>query len=60
MKYKIVPNFMSIIIAIIIGSVLFKQFDFQTVTFEKPALAIVYSLALLISIGFMVKKRNQN
>ena len=56
MNIKIVPNFVSVILAIIIGGALFKQFDFQNLKFEKPALAIVYSIALIICIGFMIKK----
>jgi hypothetical protein len=58
MNYKIKPNFFSIIIILIVGGVLFKQFDSQTMKFEKPALAIVYGIALILSIAFMIKKRN--
>jgi len=56
MKIKIVPNFFSVIIAIILGGALFKQFDFQNLKFEKPALAIVYIIVFIICIGFMIKK----
>jgi len=56
MKYRIAPNFFSVIIAIIIGVALFKQFDFQNFKFEKPALTIVYIFAFMISIGLMIKK----
>ena len=34
-------NFFFVIIAIILGRALFKQFDFENLKFEKPALAIV-------------------
>jgi len=44
------------LIAIILGVTLFKKFDFETWTFEKPALAIVYLIAFLISIYFLVKQ----
>ena len=57
MKYKITPNFFLIIIILIIGGALFKQFDFQNLKVEKPALAIVYSIAIILSIGFMIKKK---
>lgn len=56
MKYKIVPNIISIILVVIIGVALFKQIDFLNMTVEKPLLALVYLIAFLISIGFMIKK----
>jgi len=56
MKYKIVINFFSVIIILIVGGALYKQFDFQNMTIEKPALAVVYGIALIIGIGFMIKK----
>ncbi len=56
MKIKIVPNFILVILSIIIGGALFKQFDFQNLKFEKPALSIVYIITLIICIGFMIKK----
>jgi len=56
MKYKIAPNFFFVIIALILGGALFKQFDFQNLKFEKPALAVVYIIVFISSIGFMIKK----
>jgi hypothetical protein len=56
MKNKIKPNFFSIVIAIILGGAIYKQFDFQNFTFTKPALAIVYIFAFIICIGLMIKK----
>ena len=56
MKYKIAPNFFFVIIAIILGVALFNQFDFQDLKFEKPALAVVYIIVFIFSIGFMIKK----
>ncbi|MEH6511529.1 hypothetical protein [Maribacter arcticus] len=56
MKYKIVPNIIAVILALIIGVALFKQIDFQNMTVEKPVLALVYLIGFLISIGFMIKK----
>jgi hypothetical protein len=56
MKYKIVPNIIAVILALIVGVALFKQIDFQNMTAEKPVLALVYLIGFLISIGFMIKK----
>lgn len=56
MNYKVKSNFFSIIILLVVGGALFKQFDFETYTFEKPALAAVYGITLILSIAFMIKK----
>lgn len=55
MKKKKAPNFFLVIIAIILGQALFEQFDFENLTFEKPALAIVYIIVFVFSIYFLVK-----
>ena len=60
MKYKIVPNIIAILFAVIIGVALFKQIDFQNMTVEKPVLALVYLIGFLVSIGFMIKKSKNN
>ncbi len=60
MKYKIVPNFFFVIVALILGGALLKQFDFQNLTFEKPALAVLYIFVFIISIGLMIKKSKNN
>ncbi|MFK5856746.1 MAG: hypothetical protein QM503_11490 [Bacteroidota bacterium] len=49
-------NFFFVIIALILGQALFEQFDFENLTFEKPALAIVYIIVFVISIYLIVKK----
>jgi len=56
MKYKFTPNIFSIIITGIVGGALFNQFDFQNLKFDKPALAIVYIVVFIFSIGSMIKK----
>ncbi len=56
MTYKIVPNVIAILFAVIIGAALFKQIDLQYRTVEKPLLALVYLIGFLISIEFMIKK----
>jgi hypothetical protein len=53
---KIKPNYFSVVITVILGVAIFKQFDFQNMKFEKPAIAIVYFIALIIGVGFMLKK----
>jgi uncharacterized membrane protein len=57
MKYKIVPNIIAVLLALIIGVALFKQIDFLNMTIEKPVLALVYLIGFLVSIGFMIKKQ---
>lgn len=56
MRFKIVPNFFSIVMILILGGALIREFDFENVTFENPALALVYLIAFVISVGFMIKK----
>lgn len=43
------------IIAIILGGVLFKQFDFKTLKFEHTGLAIVYGITFIFSIYILAK-----
>lgn len=47
------------IIAIILGFTLFKQFDFQTLTMEKPALGMVYLGAFAISVYLLFKDKKE-
>ena len=48
-------NFFFAIIAIITGSKLYKHFDFQNFKFEKPALDIIYLLAFVAAVFFIIK-----
>lgn len=50
-----VPVFAFSIIAIILGVVLYKQFDFETLKFEKPALAVLYLIVFVFSVFVLVK-----
>ena len=60
MENKKAPNFFLVIIAIILGQALYKQFDFEILKFEKPALAIIYIIVFVICIYLLVKKtKNQ-
>ncbi|PWB23285.1 hypothetical protein [Flavobacterium sp. HTF] len=43
------------VIAIILGVVLYKQFDFENLKFEKPALAIIYLVVFVFSVYYLVK-----
>lgn len=56
MNIKIVPNFFFVIVAVILGGALYREFDFQNLKFEKPALAVVYIIVFIACIGFMIKK----
>lgn len=47
--------FMFSIVAAILGWTLYKKFNFETNTFEKPALAILYGIVFLLSIFFIIK-----
>lgn len=55
MENKKVVNFIFWIVAIILGVTLFKQFDFETFKFEKPALAVIYFLCFAFSVFILVK-----
>lgn len=55
MENKKGQAFPFVIIAIVLGWTIFKQFDFENLQFEKPALAIVYILTFLMSVYFLVK-----
>lgn len=48
------------IVAIILGVVLFKQFDFESLKFEKPALAIIYIAVFIFAVYFLVKNSKKN
>ena len=48
-------SFVLTIIAIILGVTLFKKFDFEKLEFEKTGLAIVYIIAFVISIYFLIR-----
>ena len=44
------------IIATVLGAAIFDQFDSETMSFEKPALAVVYILTFLMTVFFLSKK----
>ena len=47
--------FFFIIIVLILGKALYNQFDFETLKFEKPALASLYLIVFSVSIYFIIK-----
>ena len=55
MEKKKGMNYFFLMNAIILGSALWKQFDFNTLKFEKPALATLYIVVFVASIYFMIK-----
>lgn len=55
MENKKSLNFFFVIIAIILGSVLFKQFDFENLKFKHTGLAIIYLVVFAFSIYFLIR-----
>lgn len=49
------PVFTMAIVAIIVGSALYKQVDFNTMTVEKPALSILYAVTFLFAVAVLVR-----
>jgi len=55
MENRKAPLFTMSIVAIIVGTALYKQIDFNTMTVEKPALAILYAVTFLFAVIILVK-----
>lgn len=53
-------NFSFTIIAIILGVVIYKQFNFDTFQFKNTALAIVYILAFLFSVYILFRNKQKS
>lgn len=45
-----------IIIAIVLGWTIFKQFNFENLKFDKPLMAVVYILTFLMTVYFIFKR----
>ena len=56
MKNKKSLNFFFVLIAFILGLTLYRQFDFENLRFEHTGLAVVYMVAFVTSIYFLVKE----
>lgn len=55
MENKKASNFILIIIAIILGTTLYKQFDFDTHQFENTGLAAIYIIVFVTCIVLIIK-----
>jgi len=55
MEKKRKINFMFLIIAFILGTALWKDFDFQSLRFEKPALDTVFLITFIVSVYLIIK-----
>jgi hypothetical protein len=55
MKNIKAPNLFFVIIALIIGRALYRDFDFENLEFENTALAIIYMATLAFTIYFLIK-----
>lgn len=49
------PVFTMGIVAIIVGSALYKQIDFNTMTVEKPVLSVLYAVTFLFAVAVLVR-----
>lgn len=59
MKNKIGFNIVFALLAFPIGLALFREFDFQTYTFKKTVLGILYLITFIVCIYLMLKKKQQ-
>lgn len=59
MKNKFGFNLAFAMLAFPIGLALYHEFDFETLTFKKTALGILYLIAFIFCIFFMLKKKKQ-
>ena len=48
-------NFFFLVIAILLGWSLYKEFDHDTNSFKNSALAIIYAVVLMASIYFLIR-----
>ncbi|MFT3822901.1 MAG: hypothetical protein QM731_03230 [Chitinophagaceae bacterium] len=53
-------SFPFVIIAIILGCTIYKQFDFVNGEFKKPALAIVYIVTFLVVVFLLIRRIIKN
>ena len=55
MEKQKAPVFILIIVAIIVAMALYKQFDFENLKFQKPALAVVYGITFVVAVSVLIK-----
>ena len=53
-------NFPMLLVVIIIGTGLYKDFDFATSTFKRPYLDIVYGISLTAGLYFLFKGKKES
>ena len=49
-----------LIIAIVLGWIIVKEFDFENLKFEKPAMAVIYILTFVMTVYMIFKNNNQD
>lgn len=49
-----------LIIAIVLGWTIVKEFDFENLKFEKPAMAVIYILTFVMTVYMIFKNNNQD
>lgn len=49
-----------LIIAIVLGWTIIKQFDFENLKFEKPAMAVICILTFVMTVYMIFKNNNQD
>lgn len=57
MRKKLSFNLPFALIAFPIGLALFREFNFQNLTFKNPALGILYLITFIVLIYLMLKKQ---
>lgn len=60
MRNKKGQPFPLIVVAIVLGVTIYKQFHFDTLKFEQPAMAVVYILTFLMVVYFLIKNAKDN
>ncbi len=60
MENKKPSTFIFWIVAIILGVTLYKQFDFKSLKFENPALAVIYFVVFAFSVYYIIKNSKNN
>lgn len=53
-------RFPAIVIAIILGAIIFKHFNFKTLTLKEPWLDAIYIITLIIILFFLFKDKVQS
>jgi hypothetical protein len=53
-------NLFFVFIAVILGSTLFKHFDFENFKFQDPALDILFLIVFAVSIYLLIKDYRKN